>query len=156
MGKPIYIKVEKEINVPLDKVWEQVALGFGNVCQYNPEIEQSNFEGEIKHCVGMIRHCQPVGGGFLKEEIIEWSDRQNFKLKMIDTSFPMAIIESKFSFQPNDKSTLVSQEFWYRMKSPMGWLSGLMKGKMRKTLESGLNGLDYYVTNHKKMNNGNK
>ncbi|MEZ5038602.1 MAG: SRPBCC family protein [Saprospiraceae bacterium] len=153
MGKPIYIMVEKEINAPLHSVWEQVAVGFGNVCQYHPEIEQSKFEGEIKQGIGMVRHCQPAGGGFLKEEIIEWNETESFKLKMIDTSFPMVMIESKFSFHGRANRTIVTQEFWYRMKSPMGWLSGLMKGKMRKTLENGLNGLEYYITTHKKIYN---
>lgn len=151
MRKPVYIKVEKEINAPLEKVWEQVALGFGNVCLYNPEIDKSNFESQSKQGVGTIRHCEPKGGGFLKEEIIEWKELENFKLKMISTSFPMAMIESKFSFQERNNNTVVTQEFWYRMKSPMGWISGLMKGKMRKTLENGLNGLQKFMTNQ--MNN---
>lgn len=145
MGKPIYIKIEKVINAPLDKVWEQVALDFGNVCQYNPEIEKSKFVGVIKHGIGTVRHCEPVGGGFLKEEIIEWIESKNFKLKMISSSFPMAMIESKFSFKEKDNITIVTQEFWYRMKFPMGWISGMMKGKMRKTLENGLNGLNNYI-----------
>lgn len=141
MGKPIYITVEKEVNAPLSKVWKQVALGFGNVCHYNPEIEHSKLDSETEQGIGTIRHCEPVGGGFLREEIIEWREMESFKLKMISTSFPMDLIESKFSFQSKENKTLVTQEFWYRMKFPIGWMSGIMRRKMHKTLISGLSGL---------------
>lgn len=150
MGKPIYIKTEKLLHHSLDKVWKAVALGFGHVADYNPEIKASKFDSEKVKGVGTKRHCDTPDGGFLKEEIIEWEDRQYFKLKLVDTSFPMAVIESTFRFAPVGDQTRVTQEFWYRMKAPMGWLSGVMKGRMLKTLESGLNGLDYYLTHGEK------
>ena len=57
----------------------------------------------------------------------------------------MGYMKSKFTFKEIDGKTSLTQEFWYRMKAPMGWLSGLMKGKMTKTLESGLDGLDTHL-----------
>ncbi len=154
MGIPIYIKVEKEVYAPINRVWKQVAAEFGNVCHYNPEIKDSKLDTDTTQGVGTIRHCEPVGGGFLKEKIIEWKEMENFKLKVIETSFPMSIIESKFQFKSKGDNTIVTQEFWYRMKFPLGWMSGLMKGKMRKTLIGGLDGLDYYLANNRKLSNG--
>ena len=145
----IYIKVEKTINKPIVTVWKTVALDFGNVSNYNPEIKSSTFDSSLMKGVGTKRHYNTNDGGFLKEEIIEWNENENFKLKLTESSFPMAMIESKFSFQENGDSTKITQEFWYRMKSPMGFLSGLMKGKMKKTLENGLSGLE----EHLKTNN---
>jgi hypothetical protein len=146
MKDPIYIKVEKTINQPITTVWSTVAVGFGNVADYNPEIKTSKFDSELKEGIGTKRHCNTNDGGFLKEEIIEWNQNKDFKLKLTESSFPMAMIESKFSFQKMENSTKITQEFWYRMKSPMGFLSGLMKGKMKKTLENGLNGLEKHLT----------
>jgi len=146
MKDPIYIKVEKTINQPITTVWKTIAVSFGSVANYNPEIKTSNFDSEIKEGIGTKRHCNTKDGGFLKEEIIEWNSNKDFKLKLTESSFPMAMVESKFSFRENGDSTKITQEFWYRMKSPMGFLSGLMKGKMKKTLESGLNGLEEYLT----------
>jgi len=147
MGKPIYVKVEKNISKPLEQVWNKVALGFGNVSDYNPAIKASRFESDKKSGVGTIRHCDFVSKGYIKEEIFEWNDKQSFKLRFIESSVPMGFMESKFSFQENGAGTSITQEFWYRMKAPMGWLSGLMKGKMRKTLVDGLNGLEEHLNN---------
>ncbi len=145
MGKPIYLKVEKTLNQPLEKVWEVVALEFGNVSNYNPEIKTSRFDSDKKSGVGTQRHCDFPKKGFIKEEIIDWKDKESFELKFIESSVPLAILRSKFSFKEDKENTKLIQELWYRMKSPMGWLSGLMKGKMKKTLENGLNGLEKYL-----------
>ena len=145
MGNPIYLKVDKSINQPLEKVWEIVAIGFGNVANYNPAIKNSKFDSEIKIGIGTKRHCDFEPTGYIKEEIIEWNNKESFKLKFIESSVPMSFLESKFSFEEIDGITKVTQEFWYRMKAPMGWLSGLMKGKMKSTLEKGLDGLSIYL-----------
>ena len=59
----------------------------------------------------------------------------------------MAFLESQFHFKEAEGKTIITQEFWYRLKAPMGWLSGLMKGKMKSTLEGGLIGLEKYLNN---------
>ena len=146
MAKLFYIKVEKTIHQPLEKVWQVVALGFGNVSVYNPEIKSSRLDSEKKEGVGTKRHCDFKNKGYIKEEIIEWNEMESFKLTFTESSVPMAVLESKFSFSKNGSKTNVTQEFWYRLKAPMGWLSGLMKGKMRSTLENGLTGLDRHLS----------
>ncbi|XOV68705.1 MAG: SRPBCC family protein [Fluviicola sp.] len=145
MGKPIYVKVSKTIDQPLERVWQTVALGFGNVSMYNPEIKTSKYDTQQKEGIGTIRHCDFQKSGYIKEEIIEWEDKKSFKLIFTESSIPMAHLESKFHFEEKDGTTILTQEFWYRMKAPMGWLSGMMKGKMKSTLESGLNGLENYL-----------
>jgi len=152
MRKPIYIKTNRLINQPIEKVWSEVALGFGNVANYNPEIKASKFETDQKEGIGTQRHCDTKDGGYLKERIIAWESQKFFKLELVSSSYPMSLIESKFSFERHDSQTMVVQEFWYRMKPPMGWLSGLMKGKMTKTLNSGLEGLENYMLNNEKEN----
>lgn len=148
MGKPIYLKVEKTIDQSLEVVWNTVANGFGEVSKYNPEIRNSRFDSDQTSGVGTKRHCDFASGGYIKEEITEWTDGQSFKLKFTESSVPMAFLESKFTFAVQGSQTQVVQEFWYRMKAPMGWLSGLMKGKMKATLEKGLNGLEGYLKSH--------
>lgn len=147
MGKPIYLKVEKHIDQPVEKVWDVVALGFGNVAEYNPEIKSSRLDSAVTLGVGTKRHCDFQKNGYIKEEIIEWNDEESFKLSFTESSVPMAFLQSKFTFESYKGGTKLTQEFWYRMKAPMGWLSGLMKGKMKTTLENGLQGLDEYLNN---------
>jgi polyketide cyclase/dehydrase/lipid transport protein len=144
MRKPIYIKVENIYNQPLNKVWGAIAIDFGNSSNYNPDIKSSYLESEISSGKGTIRHCDFHPKGYIKEEIIDWKDNEYFKLKMLDSSFPMSFFQSKFSFSGNIETCVVTQEFWYRVKFPMGWISGLMKNKMTKALCDGLEGFEKY------------
>lgn len=145
MGKPIYIKIEKKLDFELDKVWQTVALGFGDVSNYNPQIKNSYFESEIKFGVGTKRHCDFPKTGYIKEEITDWEEKKSFGLQFIESSVPMGHLKSKFIFKEADNQTILTQELWFRLRAPFGWLSGLMKGKMKQTLENGLNGLEEYL-----------
>lgn len=145
MSKPIYLQVEKIIDASLEQVWETVALGFGHVADYNPEIKHSYFDSEVKSGVGTRRHCDFPKKGYIKEEITAWEDLRSFSLKFLESSVPMGILRSTFTFEAQGNQTLIRQEMWYRMKAPMGLLSGLMKGKMRQTLDNGLGGLATYM-----------
>ena len=76
-----------------------MALGFGNVAEYNAAIKTSKFDSDVKSGVGTKRHCDFEPKGYIKEEIIEWNDNESFKLKFIESAVPMAFLESKFSFK---------------------------------------------------------
>lgn len=147
MSEKIYIKVQREFDFPVEILWETIAAKFGKVSNYNPQINSSRLVGELSPGIGAVRYCVPVEGGFLKEEIIEWEELSDFKLKLIDSSFPMSIIESKFSFVNEHGKTIVLQEFWFKLKPPFGWFSWILKGKMTETLVAGLKGLDEYLKN---------
>ena len=58
----------------------------------------------------------------------------------------MSYFRSKFIFKEENGSTQLVQEFWYRMAPPIGWMSVMMKGKMKKMLQGGLDGLDKHLT----------
>lgn len=149
MGKAIYLQVEKTLNHSKERVWKTVAEGFGDVSNYNPEIKSSKFDSEIRNGIGMKRHCDFQKSGYIKEEIVEWNEGQSFKLTFSESSVPMALLESQFEFEEQNQQTIITQKFWYRMKAPMGWMSGLMKGKMKQTLENGLKGLETYLGEQK-------
>ncbi|MBO3697452.1 SRPBCC family protein [Roseivirga sp. E12] len=143
MANPIYLKVVKTLDHPLDVVWNKVALNFGYVSEYNPAIQDSRYDSETKTGVGTKRYCKFAGkGGFIKEEIIDWQDNESFMLTFTETSAPMSVLKSKFHFKEINGKTELVQEFWFRMKAPMGWMSRMMKGKMRAVLVDGLNGLE--------------
>ncbi len=149
MAKPIYLKVEKKFNYPNQKLWDTVALGYGQVATYNPALKSSRYDSDLKQGIGTKRHCEFEPKGYIKEEIIEWDEAKSFTLEFTESSVPMGFMRSKFSFQPQDNHTILIQEFWYRMKPPMGWLSGMMKGRMKKTLDQGLEGLEQYLKDGK-------
>ncbi len=143
MGKPVYLKVEKVFKHPVHKVWETVALKFGNVADYSPAVKSSRLDSEVTFGIGMRRHCEFEGkSGYIKEEITDWKDNEYFELSFKESSMPMAVLRSKFHFKEENGQTKLVQEFWYRMKAPMGWISFLMKGKMKKVLDGGLEGLE--------------
>ena len=145
MGQPVFLKVEKTIHQPLERVWQTVAVGFGNVADYNPAIKASKFDSEVRYGVGTKRHCDFEPKGYIKEIITDWKENEFFELEFTESSVPMGFMRSKFLFRESNGSTIITQEFWYRMKAPMGWLSGLMKGKMKGTLVKGLDGLEKYL-----------
>lgn len=145
MGKPIYLEVEKTIHQPLEVVWSTVAGGFGKVSEYNPAIKFSRLESDSSSGIGMVRHCDFQKSGYIKERIIAWEEGKSFRLQFTESSVPIAILESQFDFEEHDGKTIITQKFWYRMKAPMGWMSGLMKSKMQSTLEIGLQGLENYL-----------
>lgn len=147
MGKPIYIKVEKILNRSKSEVWKTIAENFGNVSEYNPAIKASNFMGDKRGSVGTRRHCDFTGKGWIEEEITHWNPENDFKLKFIKSSMPLKFMESKFSFTEEKGQTRITQEFWYRMGGPMGFLSGMMSGRMEKMLIAGLNGLENHLNN---------
>lgn len=145
MKAPVHLRVERVIDAPLRKVWDTVAHGFGQVSAYNPAIRSSTLISSERSGVGCTRRCVPMEGGFLEERITEWEEQRRFKLILLASSFPMAVLESEFTFTPVDGGTRVQQDLAYRMRAPMCWLSSLMKGRMRKTLVRGLDGLAVYL-----------
>lgn len=145
MGKPIYIQVTRVINQPLDKVWNTVALNYGNISEYNPAIKSSKYDSDKREGVGTKRHCDFPKKGYIKEEIIDWKDKESFKLQFTESSLPMKHLESEFHFKEIDGKTELTQDFWYRMGGIMGPLSGMMKGKFTKMLSSGLESLDEHL-----------
>lgn len=147
MKKAICIQVEKRLNLHIEKVWEAVAEKFGEVAVYNPAIKKSKLDSDITKGIGCQRHCDFNPKGYIKEQIIEWDEKRMFRLQLIESSVPLAFLESKFIFQEieDGKATLITQTFWYRFKFPMKWMGVLMKGKMKKTLIDGLNGLEEYL-----------
>ncbi len=145
MRKPVYVKVTRQLPFDLQQVWQAVALGFGKVADYNPEIKFSRYESERREGTSTIRHCDFQGGGFIKEEIVEWQQPDYFGLKMLTSSVPLKDLRSKFKFKKSPGGTLVVQEFWYAFKPPLSIFQGLMKRKMTRTLENGLKGLETYL-----------
>lgn len=149
--KLTHLTADVLLNAPLEQAWEVIARGFGDVAQYNPAIAQSEFLSEQREGVGTGRLCHVDPKGYLKEQITKWEPQRFFELEVIDTSFPMHTVRSRFTFLPLGEQTRIKQDFWYRMKAPMGWLSGLMKGQMQKTLDVGLSGLAHYLDHGEKL-----
>ena len=143
--KLTHLVAKVELDAPLKQVWKSVALNFGNVAEYNPAVDRSEFISDIRAGVGTKRLCHVDPKGFLKEEITQWEEGKSFELEVTETSFPMDRIVSLFTFTPSGNKTILQQDFWYRMKFPMGWMSRMMKKQMQKTLIEGLEGLDYYL-----------
>ena len=147
MAQPIYIKVEKTYNHTKEQLWENVASNFGEVYKYSPGIVTSNFMGDKKNEVGTSRRCEFPKNDWIEEEITEWNEGANFRLKFIKSSMPMKVMESKFIFEDlGDGKSKLTQELWYRMSGFMGLFSGMAKGKFTKMLDAGLKGLDEHIS----------
>lgn len=149
--KLTHIVAEATLNASLDEVWNLVALQYGHVARYNPAIASSEFTSRQTAGVGTERLCHVAPKGYLREAITKWEDQDFFELEVVDTSFPMHKIISRFTFAEVGAKTHLRQDFWYRMKGPVGWASGMMKGRFLKTLNEGLEGLAYYLEHEHKI-----
>lgn len=146
MAKVAQLTTIKTFNHPIDKVWETVAVNYGQVYQYMPGVKASDFIGEMRACAGTQRHCDFDKKGWIKEEITDWKEKESFSLKMIDSSMPMKMMTSTFHFKEEGNNTTLRQEFNFQMGGIMGLFTGMMKGKMQKMLDDGMKSLDQHLS----------
>ncbi|WP_412068035.1 SRPBCC family protein [Rubrivirga sp. IMCC43871] len=142
MAKPLtHLTAVHVYDAPPETVWAAVAGGFGDVASYNPAIERSEWVGDQRQGVGTTRRCHVAPKGTLTERITDWEAGRSFALEVIATTLPMHAVESRFTFVADGDGTRLTQDFGYRMKGLLGPFSGLMRGRMQRTLDTGLDGL---------------
>ena len=146
------------IEAPAARVWEAMVLDYGEISNFSPYIYSSDYTaGSLKGELGAERKCwfNEKGSRWSREKIKK-IDQAGMVMKnvVIDAAkFPLDLDNSYalYKVQDNgDGSSTASYEFFYRTKP--GFMTGLVKGNFKKTLEGTLVGLKHYVETGEKVN----
>ena len=146
------------IEAPAARVWEAMVLDYGEISNFSPYIYASNYEhGSLKGEVNSERKCSfnAKGTRWTHEQIRE-IDNENMIMKnvVLDANkFPLNK-DNSFAYywakDNGDGTATASYEFRYRTKP--GFMTGLVKGQFKKTLEGTLIGLKHYIETGEKVN----
>lgn len=145
------IFAEAVINAPAERVWEAMVLDYGEISNFSPYIYTSDYiKGSLKGELNAKRKCSfnAKGTRWTHEKIIAIDDEKMvMKNIVIDAEkFPLNQDLSYAFYRVKDNgdgTSTASYEFNYR--TDPGFMTGLVKGKFKKTLEGTVLGLKHYV-----------
>ena len=129
------ISEELVVNVTPEKAWK-VLNSFGDVGSYHSGIISSKpLNGsEIEGSLGCERQCTLVNGKkelIIDEKIIEFEEGSHYKYWAESEDFPAKAFYNTFGVKENNLGqTVIYVLTEYRMKP--GFMTGLVKGKLRK------------------------
>lgn len=121
MKKQTTIKRAIKINLSIEDVWKGIA-DFGNICHGHPSVSKSFIISNEKTGVGATRHCEfTMMGASADEQIIEWNEQKNIKIKVIKLNkmpgidqLTMNLILDKTA---NENETVLKSVMEYSMKN---------------------------------------
>lgn len=152
------IIAEQVINAPAERVWQAMVLDYGEISNFSPYIHVSNYEsGSLKGDLNAERKCSfnEKGSRWTHEKIVK-IDNEHMIMKNVvinANKFPLNTDNSFAYYRVKDNgdgTATASYEFRYRTKP--GFMTGLVKGQFRKTLEGTLIGLKHYMETGEKVN----
>ena len=124
---PAVARKDIVINAPPEEVWE-IHTDINGWSDWNPDIASSKLEGPLAE--GTVFNWKS-GGVNLTSTIQELEPVS--KIGWTGTGFGSRA-RHIWTLEPNGKGTLITTE-----ESLEGWLVSLLRGRMRKTLETSLN-----------------
>jgi hypothetical protein len=143
------VHYEMEVQTTPQKAWEVLA-DYGNVGTFHPQLESSKpINGSLTHAViGCDRECIIQDGKkriMVKEKITNIVDGQYYTYNVYDwNNFPLKAMRNTFGVKKNNNGkTVIYQVIEYRLKP--GFLTGLMKGKIRESARTSLLGYKHYM-----------
>lgn len=145
------IYAEAVIKAPSSRVWEAMVLDYGEISNFSPYIYTSDYiKGSLKGELNATRKCSfnPKGTRWTHEQIVAIdNNKMEMKNAVIDAEkFPLNKELSYAYYRVKDNgngTSTASYEFHYR--TDPGFMTGLVKGKFKKTLEGTVIGLKHYV-----------
>lgn len=145
------VYAETVINASPERVWEAMVLDYGEISNFSPYIFTSDYiKGSLKGELNATRKCSfnASGSRWTHEKIVS-IDNDNMIMKnvVIDAAkFPLNKDLSYAYYRVKDNgngTSTASYEFHYRTEP--GFMTGMVKGKFKKTLEGTVIGLKHYV-----------
>jgi len=143
-----------KINESSEKVWEALSH-FGNVSSFHAGVEKSvnNVGSPNKAALGVERTCDILDGKrevVLKEKITEYVEESHYRYEVFEwENFPLKSMF--FGFKVTKISTnksKLSLTINYRLKP--GFMTNLMKWKIRKLERTVLTGYRHFIETGKK------
>lgn len=136
-----------QIKMPIEKVWA-ILDDFGGVEKFSIGVEKSPIIGEKNSGLGAKRHCVFYDKTSVVEEIIEYDEKNSFKVVLTEHSMPMKAMYAGFRVEKvTDESCEVSMHMDFVVKfGLLGSLMGLMMRPVMKGVQKKLlSGLAYYA-----------
>lgn len=152
MGKKYKsIEVEIEINAPAEKVWNAMVKDYGAISNWSPYIYAANYEnGSLTGVEGAERKCD------LNENESRWVheriasiDDQKMEMRNIildGAKFPLDKENTQAYYRVKDNRNGTSTaSYLMQFRGTPAFMTGMMKGSFKKSLENNLKGLKHYV-----------
>ena len=146
------IHVERTLPFPIDTVWKDIFLPFGDAHKFNPNITESGYLGETKKAViGAERFMRNTDGGIVHERIVEIDQQTKsmrfkiFEAKDVPIDTAVTFGSSRLVDLGNGK-TLFKIELQYRTSPKI--LAVFAHGSIKKDLENMTIGIEHYLTTY--------
>lgn len=124
------------------QVWNVLAIHFGNIAQFSPDIKKSDYLTEQQTGVGTTRHCVMRMGGQVQEQVTVWQEQQKFAFEIVGGNMPIAkgsgmTFELEEVVADNDEfKTVLKAQGNFKLKKAFALLSFMMRPMMRKMIKS--------------------
>lgn len=147
--------VEKSISIdaPQEVVWKAVA-DFQGIGEFHPYIKTVDLLTENNGGLGSKRTCHFNDGSDIDEEIIEWVEGEKYTINGSNFSLPLKVLHGTVGVRTVDGMSEAYMKIEYQPKFGLiGKLMStmLMKRALSKRIEGVLAGLNYLITNKKRV-----
>jgi hypothetical protein len=103
-------------------VWAVLAE-LGALDEYDPGVKRSEVVSPIGEGSGAVRRCELRAGGWLQERVTDWEPGRSLAFELSECSLPVKSLRYRYTLEPDERGTLVSQRMEYRLKfGPIGKL----------------------------------
>ena len=147
--------VEKSISIdaPQEVVWKAIA-DFQGIGEFHPYIKTVDLLTENNGGLGSKRTCHFNDGSDLDEEIIAWVEGEKYTINGSNLSIPINVLHGTVGVRTVDGMSEAYMKIEYQPKFGLiGKLMStmLMKRALSKRIEDVLAGLNYLITNKKRV-----
>ncbi len=159
--KTQHISVSRVIDLPAEKVWEALAVDYGNIANSHPTIISSDYvNGSLQGAMDVERMCyfKDNGSQFLHEKIVMWApEKMTFSNRILDArKFPINTDNSLGTYTveslgPNQSKVIINFDF--RTKPAM--MGPMAKGKFKRLLSDYLLALEHNAKTGEKVTGEN-
>ena len=154
-------KVEKEINLPADKVWQIVGEDYGAIANSHPRIISSNYiNGSLKAGEGAERVCNfnDKGTQYLKEKIVDFDPENRTFINQVyqagkfpvDEELTRAVYKVE---QITPTSSRLTFDMQFRTKP--AFMGGMMKGSFKKLINDYFIAIEHHIKTGEKVTRDN-
>lgn len=135
------------IDAPPEKVWSVLA-SLDALDKYDPGITKAEVVTPSREGPGAARRCDLAPGGWLKEEVADWTPNESLSFELFECSLPVRRLKHSYTLTPDGSGTVVRQRMEYELE--FGLVGKLMDAIMvRKKWDAGIKGffagLKHYV-----------
>lgn len=144
-------RLQIHINAPKAKVWEVLAVKFGEIDKWSPAIAESHYTTPGEGCEGAVRVCKPEGTNFTPvERLTKWQEGKYMQVVHEEKDGPFRAFIAESWLEEDATGTKLTVDGHFRGKFPMNLFMGI--GMMKKQTLKQLIGLKHYIATGEAVN----